>query len=105
MRAGEKRHRITIQKPTKAQSATGEVTDSFSNFATVFASVQPLSGREAVQAEQGIAESTIRIRMRYINNLTVDCQIIYKGRTLEINSVINIDEINKEYELLCSESV
>jgi len=105
MRAGEKRHRITIKKPTESQSGTGEVTTSWSTLGTVWASVQPISGREAIQADQAIAESTIRIRMRYVHGLDTDCRIIHKGRTLEISRAININETNSEYELLCFEAV
>ncbi len=105
MNPGEMRHRIMIKTPTEAQSGTGHITKTWVTLATVWASIKPISGRELLQADQAIAESTVRIRFRYIRGLTTECNVIHRGRTLEINRIINVDELNKEFEILCSEAV
>lgn len=104
-RAGEKRHRITIKAPTRSQSATGEQSITYYTLATVWASVQPISGREKVQAEQLVAEEAYRVRFWWIKGVTTQCLIVHKGRNLEIFAAMNIDEKNEEYEVLCREAV
>lgn len=105
MRAGKLRHRIKITTPTESRGDTGEITYTWSTLATVWASVEPISGRELIQADQMQAEATVRIRLRYIPNLTTQCRIVHKGRTLEIVSAQNITDRNAEFELLCREAV
>ena len=105
MNPGEMRHRIQIKEVVETRDDTGELIRTWTTIATAWASVKPIAGRELLQADQAIAESTVRIRMRYIRGVTTECNIIHRGRTLEINRLINVDDIDKEYEILCSEAV
>lgn len=105
MNAGSMRHRITIEKPIISQSATGEVTTTWLVIGTVFAGVCPLTGREAIQADQAVSESVIRVRFRYVGGLTTQCRLIHKGRVLEITNLVNVGERSAEYEVLCREAV
>ena len=105
MHTGRLRHRIIIKRPVESQSATGEVTNTWVMVAHVWASVEALSGKEVLMAEGAVAEGTIRVRMRYVADVTPECRIIHGERTLEIVHVNNVHGKNKEYELLCREDV
>ena len=105
MRANRLRHRVTIVKPVDSQSGSGMVSQTWATLATRFASVEPITGREAIQAGMAIAVATIRVRFRYVPEFTTECRIIHKGRTLEIVKANNIADRNIEHELLCMESV
>lgn len=51
--AGTLRHLVTIEQKTQTQdSTTGEMVDSWSTFATSYAGIYPMSGREFVAAMQ-----------------------------------------------------
>lgn len=67
--SGKLRHRVTIQRPAYSQDpVTGEQTQSWSDVATVWASIEPLSAKEfiAAQSEQSQISCRIMIRNREI---------------------------------------
>ena len=103
MRIGPLRHRIAIQSSTPTQGEYGEVSLVWATDATVWASIEPLSGREMVSAQQQHAETTHRIRLRYTTNVTAESRISFDSRTFEIVSLINRKEMNWMLELLCKE--
>ena len=105
MQAGKLRHRITIENPQDVRGPTGEELEAWVTLATVSASVEPLSGRELLQAEQLQAEATLMVRIRYLDGLTNESRILHDGRTLEIAAIINPEDRNVELELMCRESV
>ena len=50
--AGQLNHRIRIQQPTTVKDALGAPTQVWADVATVWADIQPLSGREARIADR-----------------------------------------------------
>ncbi len=89
MRAGELRERITIQAPTAVQNSYGEETITWSDVATVWASVEFLAGQERYQraVDQAVSTATYRITMRYRDDVTEEHRIQWRGRYLGILSV------------------
>ena len=85
MRAGELRHRITIQKPDDAASSWGG-DRSWHTYATVWASIRPISGSERISLRQDIGEITHIIRCRYIQGVTPAMRISFQGKTYSIES-------------------
>ena len=56
MEAGQLRHRVTIQQATETTDGFGGVTQAWATFATVWAAVEPLTGREYLQGAPGAGE-------------------------------------------------
>ena len=105
MRAGKLRHKITIQDYTESQNSYGEVTKTWSDYATVWASIEPVRGREFWDSKQINAEITAKITIRYLAGVTPKMRIKYGARIFEIISVINPEERNKDLQLMVKESV
>ena len=104
MRSGRLRHRVTIQTPVETRSATsGQYVKTFSELATVWAGVEPLSGRELQQVGAEQVEYDVRIVCRYTPGVTNQCRVVFGSRTFEVLSVINRNERGAELELRCSE--
>lgn len=104
--AGLLDRRITIQSATITQNAIGEAITSWTNFATVWASVEPISGREFWAMQQVHAEVTVRIRIRYLPGLLPKMRILGTGsKVFNIEAIINPADQNAHLELLCSEGV
>lgn len=104
MNPGDLRHRITIQSPTgTAQNQCGEDVPAYTTFATVWAAVEPLRGREYLEAQKIRPEMQYRVRIRYLAGVTTDMQVVYRGKILDIQSIINVDERNRELHLMCLE--
>jgi head-tail adaptor len=51
MKIGKLRHRITIEHVTENQDADGSVIETWSVFAAIQSSIEPISGREYFAAQ------------------------------------------------------
>ena len=107
MRAGRLRHRIAIRrKPVAAgQDSFGEPTYTPEVYDTLWASVEPLSGRELLEAQQMAGEVSIRIRIRYRSGITPGMQVLFDDRELDIEAAIHTEERKRELLLLCREVI
>lgn len=106
LNAGTLRHRITIQQAQDTQNSYGEPVPTWITFATVWASIEPLSGRELSTYRSIGGTETHKVTMRYLSGLDLDTmQISYNNRTFSINSISNTEERNYELVLTCTEYV
>lgn len=105
MRAGRLRHRVTIQQCTETQNSYGEAVKEWTDYATVWASVEPAKGREFWESQQVNAEITGTVVMRYLAGVKSKMRVLYDGRVFEILAVINPDERNRELQLAVKEMV
>lgn len=105
MKVGQLRHRITFQRKAKVQNEYGEEIADWVDVASVWASVNPISGREFFAAEAVNSEVTHKINMRYRSGITPDMRVKFKERYFQIIVVMNLQEKNVELQLLCKELV
>lgn len=97
MKAGQLRHRITIERKTITQDNTGAMTETWSEFATVWAQVSPLSAREAMQAAALNSTQTARMIIRWRDDLDATMRIKYRGEIYEIEGLIEDMNSGREY--------
>ena len=98
---GKMKERVTIQSPREVRSRSGETTLNWdTTVATVWASVDGLSSRDIMQAQQANVVATHRIRIRKRDDVLHTHRVIWKGRTIEIASVTKRGEAT---ELLARE--
>ena len=101
--AGNLVDRIVIEQATETRNSVGEVTLSWSTFATVWADVQALSGREAERYGQIVGFTGHKVTIRQLTGVKVSMRIIYEStRTLEIGA-LNEYERGWYLELICTE--
>jgi SPP1 family predicted phage head-tail adaptor len=105
MRAGPKRQRLTIQTCEQMADKYGQMRTTWTDAGTYYASVTFLSGRELVNATQVKADVTHKVEMRYIGPIAPTSRLVLKGRPFNIDSINNVKEINREYVILCHETV
>lgn len=89
---GRLRHRIVIKSPVEAYSPSGETTLSWEQFAEVWASVDGLSTRDIMQAQQANVVASHRIRIRHMDGVSHVQRIEWSGKTMEIASVTSRDD-------------
>lgn len=104
MQVGKLRHRVQLQQLARNQDSFGEAVPSYATYSTVWASVEPLQGRELEHAQQISAEVSHRVTIRYNKNVTSEHRVVYGERTLEIEAVINPEERNEMLILMCKEA-
>ena len=101
--AGSLRERVTVQQASEARNALGETVLSWATFATRWASVEGVSSRESMVYGQQQIDVTHRVRLRYLSGLTQSMRILWRGRTLEIVSLLEHGN-RSEHELVCQEA-
>ncbi len=102
MRAGALKQPIIIQEPVNLDSNYGDI-QAWVKHAIVRASVEPLSGKRYFEANQYNHHISTQIRIRFLSSITNKMRVIYQDKTLEIISIVNVREENKELLILCSE--
>jgi len=103
MRIGELRHRVTLRKKEIAEDALKQQSEVWTDIATVWARIEPLSGREYFAARQENAEVTAKITIRYRKDVTPDMRAVSEGRVFDVLSMINPEERNISLVLMCKE--
>lgn len=93
---GRLRERITIKTPTEVRSRSGETTLNWdTTLATVWASVDGLSSRDIMQAQQANVVATHRIRIRSRDDVLHTHRIVWGSKTMEIASVTDRSELTE----------
>jgi SPP1 family predicted phage head-tail adaptor len=102
--AGELTERITIERSVNTQNDVGENTLTWSTFATVWAKVESMSGREAERYAEIVGFSGHKVTMRPLTGFTSAMRIIYRTRTLEIGAINEFDSI-RYLDVICTEKL
>jgi len=103
VRAGRLRHRVALERRTTGTDAFGSVVQSWDRYATVWADVAPLSGREMLADGQVRSDVSHRVRIRHLDGVAETDRIVHRGRTLEVVAVMNMDERDRTLEVLAME--
>jgi SPP1 family predicted phage head-tail adaptor len=106
VRARRLKHKITIQNVTETQDSYGQPKESWATYAVRDAEIIPATGNEYYTSQQIYSEKTIRFRLRYDNTVrqvTPKMRISYDSRTFDIESVINVKELNRDIDIICTE--
>jgi SPP1 family predicted phage head-tail adaptor len=110
MRTGDLRQRITLQSNYRNRSASGVITDSWSDVATLWARIENATGRESFAGGQVNAENSHTITIRWLAGVTAEMRVAYvdqKGggntRYFDIRGVVNPDETRTMLMLSCLE--
>ena len=105
MEAGKLRNLVQLQRATVTTDSHGDQVKAWSTLAEVWASIEPLSGREFLQASQVTSDVTVRIRLRGRSDLslTPKDRVTFGARTFDIRHVIDWGGRGVETQLMCTE--
>lgn len=107
MRAGALRHQVTIQERVITQDpTTGAAIETYKDkHINVPASVEPLSGREFLSAEQMRAEIRAKIMVRAGLNVLPTDRVKFQTRVYDVQAVLDDPTFKRHQELMVSEGV
>jgi SPP1 family predicted phage head-tail adaptor len=111
MRSGDLNRRIAIQqRGAGALDDLNQATLTWATVATVWASIEPLTGRELMAAQGMQSEVSHKIMIRYQPQfaqpkLMATMRILYNARTFNIHSSMDEQEKHKTIEFLTSEGL
>ena len=101
--AGKMRERVTVQIASGTTNTLGETVLTWANSTSVWASVEGVSAREALAFGQEETTVTHRLRLRYLPGLTQQMRFAWRGRTLDIISLLEHGN-RSEHEAICEEA-
>lgn len=105
MDIGRTNKRVSFCKFVEEKNEMNQTTQVLKKIRTVWASVEPKSGREYIEAEKEHPELTYIITTRYMEDITPDMFIKFRNRLFNIRSIRNIRENNEMLEILCTEKI
>jgi len=102
MRSGKLRFLVSLQSATAVEDDYGEDVETFIEYAPVYADIIPLSGKEYFAAQQVNSEISIKVIIRYRNDVKASHRVVFNDQILEIVAPpINPRFRNRELQLLC----
>jgi SPP1 family predicted phage head-tail adaptor len=110
MQAGTLRNQVQLQRVTVAVDSHGDQTKTWATLATVWASIEPLSGREFLSASQTMSDVTVRIKVRGRTDirLTPKDRVRFDDpnhgeRLFDIRHVVDWSSKGTDWHLMCTE--
>lgn len=106
---GKMRHRVTFQRFSGTQDGFGDPLQAddanWTDAATLWAAIDPISGREFYAAEQSQSEVSHKVRCRYRAGLDTAMRIVCGSRRFKIISIIDWEERHESLLIMCKELV
>lgn len=101
--AGSLRDVVTIQAPMTVHDPNWGPSEgqAFENVGTARASVIASGGSESVKDKGVQASVKYTVRMRYREDVTSANRLAWSGKVLDIVSVVNVEQRNRELVLEC----
>ena len=96
--------RITVEQLSDARNSFGEPVPTWTVVKTVWASIEPISGKEFFQARQEQSEVTHRIKTK-ASGITPDMRVKYGSRIFTIMAVINEGERGAMFTVMAKEVI
>lgn len=106
MKAGRLRHLGTIEALVTSQDPqSGATREQWVRFATEWADIQPLSGREFVAAQAVHAGVNTRITIRARPGVLPSMRFTYRGTHYDIHAVLPDRTLKRHINLMCEAGV
>lgn len=109
MQIGQKRHRLNIQAPAMTQdTTTGELVPTWTTIGTVWASIEPMRGRERLLGDQIAGETDTRIKVRWnqiTDQITVGHRGEHQGTIFNFVNVAHLYLEQREVEIMAKSGV
>lgn len=99
MRAGLLSHTITLQRATETVSASGTVTKSWADFATIRAELVTHSIANTDMSYGEAAKAALVFRIRHFHGLNANDRLIYRSQPYCITNLVEPDR--RAMELHC----
>jgi SPP1 family predicted phage head-tail adaptor len=101
--AGALRNVVSVEELTQSRGTMGQVVQDWAETRTFRARIVPVKGKELLENGKEVMKKPVRVYCRYPQELPTGCRLKYKSRIFDIVSVVNIDELNRELEILTEE--
>jgi SPP1 family predicted phage head-tail adaptor len=103
--SGEFRHQAKFQSPSGSSDNFGQQSQTWATYYSPWAKVEVLKGQMLYETEEFIEQSTYMVTIHYPATSGIEIsaldRILCNGLTFVIDSVMNVEQINRELRILC----
>jgi SPP1 family predicted phage head-tail adaptor len=99
IRIGDLDKRLTIQSVSEQIGSLGDVTETWSDLATVWGLLEPIRGGERYMSQQYAGHLVHRIIVRHRSDVTDKHRIQYGSRIFDVQVVMNLEEDDRFLEI------
>ena len=103
--AGALNRRVYVQKRSQDKDTVGQRDLTWQNFLRCWARIEQLQGRELEMAQAIRREINHRVVIRYRKDITTSMRVVYQGRYLNVEAVLDPDTEHVLLHLMCSEGM
>jgi len=103
MESGRLRHRVVVEQVALSGDAMSQPTETWTTYATLWADIQPLRGREFIAAQAANSEVTVKVITRYKSGISPKWRLKYGTQIYLILEIVNPGMKNKSLEFMCKE--
>ena len=100
---GRFNQRVRIESPVSVADGQGGQSVTWALRGVVWALVEPITGREALMAQQLVAVLSTGVTIRFRPDLSIKDRILVGNRVLQVESYQDPDGGRVELRVLCSE--
>ena len=100
IKVGDLRHRVSIQRKTRAPDGVGGSIVTWVQYATPWCKITPKTGSERIYLDRLNAQGLSTVIMRYRADMSEKDKLVFRGNEYQIRSIINIEERNRYSELV-----
>lgn len=101
MDIGKLNKRITIQQQSTTYDAVGQLVESWSTFATVWANIKHKSGAETIKSDAIASTVQASMRIRYKQGVSAGMRVLYKDAQYDVLAVLPHVDDNRYVDLVC----
>lgn len=99
------KRRVTIQNVSRSPDEQGGFTETWTDGATVYASIDPYTGYQKFQAMQMQTPVTHKIVMRYRDDVTTETRLKFGDRIFDVAEALNVQEDGRFLQIKAVERV
>lgn len=101
IKAGDLRHKVTLQRPTSRINEKGKKIADWEDVATVMAGKADVSGREFYVAQAHHAEDVVTFTVRWRQDVTAKWRLVHHGEAYNILEVNHLGYMRDYMRLKC----
>ena len=76
---------------------------SWDTYANVYASIEPMGGKEQIFAGQVQAGGNVLVTIRYVDGVKASDRVVWRENVFEIDNVANEKCRDRQLDLICTE--
>ena len=101
MNAGTLNRRITIQQLASGQDALGQMVQTWTDVALVWANIRYANGSETIKADAETSVAKASIRIRYRTGLNAGMRVLYGTTVFNVLAVLPDEAKHQHVDLAC----